>query len=118
MASFNVPFTILQGETYDETLTWKVGDPAVAVDLTGYTARAQVRSSVTSSIVLLELTTENGGIVLGGAAGTIQRIVSAADTAAITWKNAVYDLEVIDAGGAVRRLMSGKVTVSLEVTRD
>jgi len=118
MVAFIVDFNILQGETYDETTTWKVGSPAVVVDLSGYTARAQVRSRVSSTDVLLELTTENGGIVLGGTAGTIRRTLSATVTAGITWNGGVYDLELVAPGGVVvRRFMSGQVNISKEVTR-
>lgn len=117
MAAFKVPFKILQGETYDEVSTWKAGASAAPVDLTGCTARAQVRADIDSPVVLLELTTENGGIELGGVAGTIRRVISATDTAAIFWTSGVYDLEVVFAGGQVRRLMAGGVSVSKEVTR-
>jgi hypothetical protein len=117
MAAFKVPFKILQGETYNEVSTWKTGAPAVAVDLTGCTARLQVRSDIDSPVVLLELTTENGGIELGGVLGTVRRVVTATATAAFAWTAGVYDLEVVFANGTVRRLMAGPTSVSKEVTR-
>jgi hypothetical protein len=43
----------------------------VAINLTGYTARMQVRSTLESAEALIELTTANGRIALGGSAGTI-----------------------------------------------
>ena len=108
---------IEQGATFRKTLTWKTGTPAALVNLTGYTARLQVRDKVTSDTALLSLTTENDGIILGGAAGTIALYVSAADTSAIAWKKGVYDLEMIAPNGDVRRLVAGSVEVSQEVTR-
>lgn len=87
------------------------------LDLTGYTARMQVRQSVGSEQILLELTTEDGGIAIDAATGTITLQVSATDSAAFTWRAGVYDLELIDTGGAVTRLASGAVTVCPEVTR-
>jgi hypothetical protein len=72
--------------------------------------------------VLLELTTENGGITLGDAAGTIDLLINAADWDAMTewealdWCNAVYDLELVQ-GTVVTQLMYGSVTVRQEVTR-
>ena len=117
MAAFNVALVILQGETYDETVTWKAGDPSLPVDLTGCTARMQIRNIITSTEVLLDLTTDNGGIVLGGVEGTIQRIISATETSAIAWKVGVYDLEIYYPDGRVKRFMEGSVTVSPEVTR-
>jgi hypothetical protein len=88
------------------------------VDLTGYTARMQIRASVGAQTVLLELTTENGGITLGGAAGMVTRTITEAQAAAVGFTSGVYDLELVDADGAVTRLAEGLVSVSPEVTRD
>lgn len=110
-------FTIYQGATFRKRLTWTApgGTP---IDLTGCTARMQVRSDVESPTALLSLTTENDGIVLGGALGTIELYVSDEDTAAITWDGGVWDLEIVHPGGEVTRLAQGSISVSPEVTRD
>lgn len=110
--------SIIQGATYMLSFTWKAGVDKIPVDLTGCTARMQVRTKVGASIPLLSLTTENGGISLGGTAGTINLLIDAEDTAALSWTSGVYDLEIVHPGGQVRRLMYGSVTVSPEVTRD
>ncbi len=88
-------------------------------DLTGFTARLQVRETVESTTTLLSLTTENGGITLGDAAGTITLYVSAADTADLDFDAAVYDLEIIsdDDPAVVTRILYGDVSLSREVTR-
>jgi len=117
MAAFKVPLKIDQGATFRKSVTWKAGTPAAPVDLTGCTARMHVRSEVKSATVLLDLTTANGGITLGGAAGTVDLYLTDDQTTAITWTSAVYDLEVEFANGDVRRLLYGSVTVSPEVTR-
>lgn len=109
-------FTIFQGASFDTTITWKTGTPATAVNLTGYTARLQVRSSVDAATTALELTTSNGGITLGGAAGTVALAVTAAATATLSPGYYVYDLELVN-GATVTRLIEGRVTVSAEVTR-
>ncbi len=108
---------IYQGATFRKRLTWKAGTPAVAVDLTGCTARMQVRAEVESETVLLSLTTENDGITLGGSAGTIDLYVADEDTAAIDWDSGVFDLEIEHPSGEVTRLAEGSVSVSPEVTR-
>ena len=87
------------------------------VNLTGFTARMQIRETVESTTVLHSLTTENGGITLGGAAGTIALTISATDTAAFTFDTAVYDLEVVSGGGVVTEVASGAVLTNDEVTR-
>ena len=109
-------FTIYQGATFRKRLKW-TAPSGTPVDLTGCTARMQVRSEVASPDALLELTTVNGGIVLGGALGTIDLYVSDEDTGAIAWDGGVWDLEIVHPGGEVTRLAQGSVSVSPEVTR-
>lgn len=87
------------------------------LDLTGFTARMHIRASVGSADVLLELSTENGGIAIDPATGTITLSISATDTAALTWRQGVYDLELTDGAGVVTRLARGRVAVCPEVTR-
>lgn len=111
-------FTIYQGATFRKRLTWKGPLPAqTPIDLTGCTARMQVRPEVESPTVLLELTTANGGITLGGVAGTIELFVSDDASTLFTWTAGVWDLEIEFPGGDVRRLAQGSISVSPEVTR-
>ena len=118
MSTFKINLKINQGATFSKLVTWKTGTPPVPVDLTGCTARMQVRARVDSPTALLDLTTENGGIVLGGVLGTIEFCkLSATASAAIGWKSGVYDLEIVFPGGTVLRKMAGSVAISPEVTR-
>lgn len=107
-----------QGATFTRTLTWS-GEDGDPVNLTGYTARMQVRKTVADTDTILELTTENGRIAFGSplSAGKIELTISAADTAALDPIKAVYDLEMVSPTGKVVRLLQGKFTVSAEVTR-
>lgn len=84
------------------------------VDLTGAAARMQIRAQLGGQ-VLLELATDNGGLAITGP-GTITRTLSATQTAALAWTDAVYDLEVQYPDGTVQRYLQGAVTVSREVT--
>lgn len=89
------------------------------MDVSAYTARMQIRATQTSTTVLAELTTENGGIVLG-ADGTITLYLSAEATALLTFTKAVYDLELIAPGSPaiVSRVFEGSVIMGRkEVTR-
>jgi hypothetical protein len=86
------------------------------VDLTAFTARMQIRQSETSSTILLDLNTTNGRIVIDNVAKTITLTVTAVDTALITWKTGVYDLELVSPAGVVTQLLKGTVTVEGEVT--
>lgn len=107
---------IEQGATYNQPLVWK-DSSGTAVNVTGYTARMQIRKTVDATTIILTLTTENGRITVGGANGLITLLVSAADTAALTTFCGVYDLEVISPTGVVTRLLEGQVEISKEVTR-
>lgn len=108
--------TIEQGATFRLNLLWKDSTNA-PINLTGYTARMQVRRKYNDPTALLNFTTENGAIVLGGSAGTIQVTGLATLTDDLPAKPAVYDLELVSAGGVVTRLVQGSVTITPEVTK-
>lgn len=108
--------TVYQGATFSQILTWK-DETDTLVNLTGYTARLMARADIEDAEPFLTLTTENGGISLGGSAGTITLNVSAEDTADLSAQEGVYDLEVVSGIGVVIRLLQGNFIVSREVTR-
>jgi hypothetical protein len=116
MAAGKYDFYIEQGATFNRTIVWKDSseDP---VNLTGYTARMQVRKTVNSDTTILSLTTENGKIALGGALGTITLTLAPADTETLESFCGVYDLELKSGSDFVTRLLEGQVTISREVTR-
>lgn len=86
------------------------------INLTGFTARCQLRPTLGASVAL-ELTTANGKLSLGGASGTITLTLSNSDTSALTLPEYLYDVEVIDADLKVTRVVKGAITVNPEVTR-
>lgn len=106
---------ILQGSTFQHVMTWKDGR-ARPVNLTGYTAFLQMRVAPEATI-LLELSTANGRITLGGTLGTITLSLTDEETRAITFSSASYDLLMEDAQGRRKRLVEGKVTVSPHITQ-
>lgn len=90
------------------------------INMAGFTARMQIRSTAEATgVPLLELTTENGRIAIDNTARTITLTVSATDTAALTFSAGVYDLELVsgDATPVVTKLLSGNIAVADEVTR-
>lgn len=95
-------------------ITWKDAD-GVAINLTGYTARMQIKRDV-STASILELTTENSRITLGGSAGTIELNVTNAVTATLPAGNYKYDMELISSGGIVTRLLEGSIVISENIT--
>ncbi len=124
MTAANHTITAEQGATYAQIFTCE-DSAGAAVNLTGWTARMHVRETYASDTKLIELTTENGGITLGGAAGTISVLATAIQMAAITvpdvsgtppTRSCVYDLELIN-GSTIERLLNGKFLITREVTR-
>lgn len=115
MATGKYNITANQGETFNFSFT--ISTDGTPWDLTGYTARMQVRTTVEATTKLLDLTSTDGDITLGGVAGTVAITVSATDMAALIAGRHVYDLEVVSAGGTVYRILEGKFSVKAEVTR-
>jgi hypothetical protein len=87
------------------------------VDLTGFTARMQVREKIDSDNVLEELTTENGGIIVDAIDSGIILTISAEKTSTYTFSSAVYGLELVSPSGIVFQLATGSLTLIKEVTR-
>jgi hypothetical protein len=111
--------TCQQGATLQRQLTW-TDSARDAYNLTGYTARMQVRDNVSSNTIVIALSTtagSGGTITLGGTAGTVDLLISATNTAALTAGQYVYDLELVSGGGVVTRLLEGNFKVTAEVTR-
>jgi hypothetical protein len=114
---------IFQGATFSQTLIWEVGDPPAPVDLTGHSAKLQVRSSHKSKAVIIELSTGNSRISLGTGGdmttGALNLFISAADTSELSVceeVKAVYDLEMTS-GYTVSRILQGNVIIVPEVTK-
>ena len=109
--------TVIKGAKFDPGWTWMAA--GVPVDLTGCTARMQVRPEIESSDVLLELTTENGGNVLQGTTTPAAWWGGATETPDFTWESGVWSLEIQYAAGPdyADRLIEGSISVSPEVTR-
>ncbi len=125
-----VQATVIDANTIDINSVNSLGYKAYAgggvvvfrtpVDLTGYTARMQVRDKVGGTLLasseaadsplnIITLSVDVANFVVG-----IE--VAATDTAALMWKKGYYDLEMVSAGGKVTKLLSGTITVSDEVT--
>jgi hypothetical protein len=111
-----------QGTTFTRVITLEYPDPNdpetfLPWDFTDHTARMQIRRTIDSSTVMIELTTENGGLeftdIFGG-----QLTVSMTDeqTASLS-SDGVYDIEIISDTGDVSRLVQGNFTLNREVTR-
>ena len=107
-------FTCEQGATFTRDVEVTNFDDSIR-DLSGYTARMQVRKDLESASALVELTTENGRISVTPNTGTVSLTITAADTAALEF-GGIYDLELIGASGVVERLLQGNFHLDENVT--
>lgn len=107
-------FTIRTGASFQYLLTWLADN--TPVDLTGYSAEMKVRYSLYDCDAILDLTTENGGLTLGGTDGTIQILIDASATESLNAGKAVYDLKLISSGGLADFLIVGTINIIKTVT--
>lgn len=107
---------IHQGATYNHT--WVYLDEAGApINITGYTARLQIRATQAATTFLYEATTANGAITISGALGEVRLKIPAATLSAWTWTTGVYDLELEGLLLETDKLSWGRVRVKPEITR-
>jgi hypothetical protein len=117
----NYTLQAYQGQTWDDSIVVNQSD-GTPTNLTGYSARMQIREEYSSSTTILELNAANGRLTIPTPAnGTIVFNVTAADMAAISLnyepKAYVYDLEIYTGAGYVQRILQGVVLIWPEVTR-
>lgn len=121
MTAGRVDLYIEQGATYRRTWRWNTvstdGLVLTPINLTGYIARMQIRRSQ-GAPATVSLTTENGGITLGGAAGTVTVYMTDDQTDLLQPKSAVYDLELEAPNGDVYRFIQGRITVDPNITQE
>lgn len=108
-----------QGASFSFSVTRKdkTGNP---IDLTGYSARMQIRQTQGAS-VLVEASTDNGKITIPvGTDGKILVKLSATDTTKLKYSKCVYDLKAfIGSDGANDlRILQGNVLVSPAITQE
>ena len=112
MAAGKHNFTLEQGSTFDREIT--VQENSQALNLTGYSARMQMRSTHDSSSIALTFT---AAIANPSTNGKINLGATATATAAVEEGIYVYDLEIESSAGTVTRILEGTITVTPEVTR-
>lgn len=110
-------FNLVNSLGYKDYISGGVFEYNVPVDLTGYTARMQIRAKLEDTTVIHELTTENSGITLNNTLKTIELTIPATTTAGFTFNTAVYSLELVSSGGIVTPFLNGTLTLVKEVTR-
>ena len=112
MSAANHDMVIDQGTSF--TLDVTINEGGAAKNLTGYSGRAQMRTTKTASAVAGSFTctipTPSNGIV--------KMQLSPSTSSAMAAGSYFYDLEIHTSGDAiVKRILEGKVNLTQEVTR-
>lgn len=104
--------SIDQGSDFTSTVTVE-GSDGLIFDLTGYTARGQIRKSYTSTTAVNFTTAINSPVQ-----GTILLTLTAAQTAIMRAGRYLYDVEIVQtASGKVIRVVEGQVEVNPRITQ-
>jgi hypothetical protein len=102
---------ITRGDT--ETIVATIQDDnGTAINITGRTYRAQIRTSQDSTTIKASFTCT----VTSGASGQVTCVLAAADSATLTAGNYFWDLEE-NASNVISTILAGNVTVLADVTR-
>lgn len=102
-----------QGSSYSSIIDVKDVN-GLPYNLTGYTPRAQIRKSYSSSNAVQFATSINGNAPLSGA---VSLSLTAIQTRAMKPGRYVYDVEIFNDGGHVMRIAEGQVEISPASTR-
>ena len=113
-ATAYVDYEEFEGDTLEMSFTWKdsAGD---VIDISAYTAKADIKEKITDVLPLLRLTHTNG-IALSDAAPNLVLTVSDVQTAALGKGKFVYDIELTEPSGKVNTLVSGNIVLNQSVT--
>jgi len=118
-----VNLTACEGATFESNFIWKTGNPAVAVDLTGYTGVCHIRNKITDETVLFTLAAGVGVIIAdqtatpGGYSMNIDSTTMEGTCVTHKTKNYVYDLRLTEPSGEVKMQQYGSFVIEPAVTR-
>lgn len=121
-----MPFaTYIDANTFSVPLssvgqTWEPGTGELTyhkpTDLTGWTGRCVIRKNWWSDTAIHEISTALGTMTLIPEIGGIQLDIAKTVTAAFTFRNAVYDVDLSDPSGNEYRVFKGPITLEREVS--
>ena len=108
---------LYQGATINVLIEWLDGATTQPIDLTGWSAVATFRETVDDANPLFTLSTADGTIILGGAAGTIHLIAPSPIAAVFDNTKGEWDLMATNADGQTDAILRGVVRFSRSITR-
>lgn len=121
MTTTTINLVVPAGATFPFDFLAVESDGTTPMDLTGWTARMQVRPNFKKvGNALLEFTTTNTKLVITPLTGKIRLIIPATDTDSIPvdkdGRQLFYDLEIDNGSGVVNRPFQGIFTLTPQIT--
>jgi len=105
------PLTLYRGDSYSWSfMLWTDADKTLPADLTGVTAKAQIRDKPGGTKEIITLACE---VVMPN---TVAMILDAASSARLATTPGVWDLQLTYDTGEVATVLAGPVTVTADVT--
>ena len=108
-------FEVDQNATFSFVLEYK-DDDGNAIDLTGASAKMQVRDTKGGAKLAVTLTSPSGGIVIDQLNGKLTIKMPPTQTHKLFYPKSSYDLMVVDSNGNKIKLLEGFMTLNRSVT--
>jgi hypothetical protein len=108
-------FEVDQNATFSFVVEYK-DENDNAIDLTGASAKMQVRDTKGGSKLAVTLTSPSGGITIDGPNGKLTVKMTPTQTNKIFYPKSSYDVMVIDSNGNKIKLLEGFMTLNRSVT--
>jgi len=108
-------FEVDQNATFSFVVEYKDED-GNAIDLSGASAKMQVRDTKGGTKLAVTLTSPSGGITIDGPNGKLTVKMTPTQTSKIFYPKSSYDLMVVDSNANKIKLLEGFMTLNRSVT--
>ena len=108
-------FEVDQNATFSFVVEYKDNN-GNAIDLTGASAKMQVRDVKGGTKLAVTLTSPSGGIVINGPLGKLTVTLTPTQTNKLFYPKSVYDIMVVDTNVNKIKLLEGFMTLNRSVT--
>lgn len=108
-------FDVDQNATFSFVVEYK-DDNGNAIDLTGASAKMQIRDVKGGTKLAVTLTSPSGGIVINGPLGKLTVTLTPTQTNKLFYPKSVYDIMVVDTNANKIKLLEGFMTLNRSVT--
>ena len=108
-------FEVDQNATFSFVVEYK-DENENAIDLTGASAKMQIRDTKGGAKLAVTLTSPSGGIVIDGPNGKLTIKLTPTQTNKLFYPKSSYDIMVVDSNGNKIKLLEGFMTLNRSVT--